>query len=34
MVMCNNENILNEYKLELSKKNKNANQVKDLLIKK
>ena len=32
--MCNNENILNEYKLELSKKFKNAQEVKDLLLKK
>lgn len=32
--MCNNENILNEYKLELSKKMKNTEELKNLLVKK
>lgn len=34
MVLCNNENILNDYKLELSKKMKNTSELKELLIKK
>ena len=34
MILCNNENILNDYKLELSKKMKNAGELKELLVKK
>jgi len=32
--MCQNENIISEYKLELNKRTKNAKEVKDLLVKK
>lgn len=33
-IICTNENILNEYKLEMSKKAKNAKELRDLFVKK
>ena len=33
-IICHNENIINEYKLEQTKRNKHATSVRDYLIKK
>lgn len=33
-IMCHNENIITEYKLEQNKRTKNAKEVTDLLVKK
>lgn len=32
--MCQNENIITEYRLELGKKTKNARELRELLVKK